>query len=122
MDKGGGSNNQKIGAWGEDLAGAFLKRHGFEIVERNYHCPVGELDIVAKKNKDLYFVEVKTRRTCELANDWAITKTKKERLGKTIKHYCYHRKIEEKGMLSAGLLVTVDKANKKVNLRLALFL
>ena len=54
------SHTQKIGQIGEDLGCMFLKKRGFEIVDRNYWKPWGEIDIVAKKGNDLRFVEVKT--------------------------------------------------------------
>ena len=54
------SHTQKIGQIGEDLGCMFLKKRGFEIVDRNYWKPWGEIDIVAQKGNDLRFVEVKT--------------------------------------------------------------
>ena len=61
-EKSGGSN-QSVGALGEELATAFLKRAGYRIVERNFRCKGGEADIVARDGKILVFVEVKTRRS-----------------------------------------------------------
>lgn len=55
----------KVGKFGEDIACAFLKKHGYKIVERNYLRKWGELDIVAKKARKLCFVEVKTV-SCEI--------------------------------------------------------
>ncbi|MHB0995923.1 MAG: YraN family protein [Elusimicrobiales bacterium] len=45
----------------EEQAACFLKAAGFEIVERNWACPMGELDIVARKDGRLVFVEVRAR-------------------------------------------------------------
>jgi putative endonuclease len=53
------SERQKIGELGEDLAVKFLMKHGFSIVERNYTRRMGEIDIVAKKQGKLRFIEVK---------------------------------------------------------------
>jgi len=69
-----------VGDWGEDIACAFLRKKGFEIVERNFFTPAGEIDIVAKHSGDYYFVEVKTRRESALATDLAIHPVKKWRL------------------------------------------
>lgn len=52
-----------LGACGEDLAAAFLRKRGYEIVCRNYRCSFGEIDIVARHRRQLCFVEVKSRRT-----------------------------------------------------------
>jgi putative endonuclease len=54
-----------IGASGEDRAADALYRRGYRIVERNYRCKVGELDIIARDGPALVFVEVRSRRTGE---------------------------------------------------------
>lgn len=54
------THKQVVGKKGEDLACTYLSEGGFEIVARNYLKPWGEIDIVAKKAKKLYFVEVKS--------------------------------------------------------------
>ncbi len=55
-----------LGLRGESLAAQALQKHGFEIITRNWRCPYGEVDIVATRGDDLYFVEVRTRRTAVL--------------------------------------------------------
>ena len=52
--------NSEIGQTGESEAVNHLKSKGYSIVCQNYDLPMGEIDIVAKKRKRLYFVEVKT--------------------------------------------------------------
>jgi len=49
------------GAWGEDRAAEFLAREGYRILERNYRCSLGEMDIIAREGRTVVFVEVKTR-------------------------------------------------------------
>src|SRR3972149_569934 len=49
------------GKMGEDAAASFLAKEGYKIVERNFRCPLGEIDIVAIDKGVLVFVEVKTR-------------------------------------------------------------
>lgn len=46
---------------GEELAERYLKRQGYAIVERNYRCPLGEIDLIALDKRAVVFVEVKTR-------------------------------------------------------------
>ncbi len=106
--------NKNIGDWGEERAVEFLLRQGFGVVERNYHATVGEIDIVATKNGDYYFIEVKTRLSKDLATDLSITSFKKKKLLKTINHYCYHRHLAEVGLIPAGIIIMVDKVAKKV--------
>lgn len=52
-----------LGRWGEDRAVAYLQRRGVRIVERNYRCALGEIDIIARERNSLLFIEVKTRRS-----------------------------------------------------------
>jgi len=53
--------NKRIGRRGERKAAAFLKKHGYRIVEKNWRSPVGEVDLIAVDGDCLVFVEVKTR-------------------------------------------------------------
>jgi len=50
----------KVGIIGEETAAAFLMKHGFKVLNRNYWKKWGEIDIVAKKDSKLRFIEVKT--------------------------------------------------------------
>lgn len=54
---------RQTGSWGEDAAVAWLKRKGLKILDRNFRCPAGEIDIVAREGRTIVFVEVKTRRS-----------------------------------------------------------
>jgi putative endonuclease len=51
------------GKRGEELAAAYLAEAGYRIIERNYRCLFGEIDIVAEEGETLVFVEVKSRRS-----------------------------------------------------------
>jgi len=53
--------NRKFGDWGERLAEDFLRRHGYEILDKNYQKRCGEIDLICQKDDTLHFVEVKTR-------------------------------------------------------------
>ena len=50
-----------LGVKGEDLAVRYLMNKGFQIIERNFRCRMGEIDIVARDDNYLVFVEVRTR-------------------------------------------------------------
>lgn len=54
-------NKRKIGAQHEQKAGAYLEEKGYEILEFNYRCRQGEIDIIAKDGEYLVFCEVKYR-------------------------------------------------------------
>ncbi len=51
-----------LGQLGEDMAARHLQRLGYVILERNYRCPQGEVDIIARDGERLAFVEVRARR------------------------------------------------------------
>jgi putative endonuclease len=53
---------QGLGRTGERLAAERLERGGYHILERNFRCPYGEIDLIAEQQQELVFVEVKTRR------------------------------------------------------------
>jgi putative endonuclease len=57
------ANNGKLllGKAGERLAEQYLRKKGYKIVERNYRCTVGELDLIVLDQRVVVFVEVKTR-------------------------------------------------------------
>lgn len=112
---------KNLGDWGEELAAKWLATKGFTVLEQNYFSPNGEIDIVAKLGDDIYFIEVKTRRERELANDLSITKQKLFKFKKTVRHFCYKRGVGEVGIICAGLIVLVNKITKTVSLRLAVF-
>jgi putative endonuclease len=63
-----GSDKMRTGKKGEDIAVAYLKGKGYRIVERNYKCPLGEIDIVAKDGDVIVFVEVKSRKSEEFGD------------------------------------------------------
>ena len=73
---------------GEDRAVIFLKQKKYKILQTNYNCRTGEIDIVAKDKKTFVFVEVKTRREGgkELP-EAALTPKKRHRLCKAAQHF-----------------------------------
>lgn len=77
-----------FGNSGEDRATAFLQEQGYEILNRNFFCPFGELDIVAKQGRILAFVEVKTRRSLKFGRPAAaVTLSKQRKLRTTALYY-----------------------------------
>ena len=54
------------GKEGERIAADFLKKNGYRIVEVNYRCPIGEIDIIARDKNEIVFVEVKARKSFAL--------------------------------------------------------
>jgi putative endonuclease len=79
---------RETGILGEKLAKDYLKQRGYRVLETNYRCPEGEVDIIAEYNDYLVFVEVKTRRSLEFGSpEESITAEKRERLRAVAAHY-----------------------------------
>ena len=78
----------RLGKRGEDAAARYLQAKGYSIIERNFRCRLGEVDIVAKHAGELVFVEVKTRTTEEVARPAdSVTAAKQEHLAKAAEVY-----------------------------------
>ena len=60
-----GMHNKELGAEGEQTAVRYLMMRGYEILERNWVCPSGEADIIARDRDCIVFIEVKTRMHSE---------------------------------------------------------
>ncbi|MBI5414758.1 YraN family protein [Candidatus Peregrinibacteria bacterium] len=87
---------RQFGDKGEDLAVEYLKKRGYTILDRNFQTQRGEIDIIAEKDKKIFFVEVKSRR-----NDFfgdaieSITDQKKEKIYRTAFAYLEKKNIPE---------------------------
>jgi putative endonuclease len=72
----------------ESLAVAFLEREGLEILERNYRCKMGEIDLIAKSGDTTIFVEVRARSSEAFGGAAeSITSAKRARLIRAARHY-----------------------------------
>ncbi len=72
----------------ERLAAAFLEREGLKILERNYRCRFGEIDLVASSGPALVFVEVRARRSEAYGGAaGSITAAKRRRIVAAARHY-----------------------------------
>lgn len=76
------------GILGEKIARHFLTRRGYHILETNYRCPHGEIDIIARHQDYLVFIEVRTKRSLKFGSpEESITPAKKEKMVATAWHY-----------------------------------
>jgi len=87
----------KTGEAGEDLACAHLVAQGYEIVERNFRCRSGEVDIVARHGEETVFVEVKERRGSSHGRGVdAVTYGKRRRVIRAARLYAASRGLFER--------------------------
>lgn len=83
--------NVKKGKSGEELAAVYLRDKGYQIIFRNFHSKYGELDIVAKKNNLLVFVEVKTRTQDLFGTPGEAVDNRKQRHMNYVANYFIHQ-------------------------------
>lgn len=85
----------ETGGKGEQLATEFLRKHGYRVIERNYHCRIGEVDIIAREGKELVFVEVRTRESVDFGEpEESIDLSKQKRLVKLSYYYIIEHALE----------------------------
>jgi putative endonuclease len=78
-----------LGRLGEDCAAAFLTDAGYRLLERNWRCAQGEIDLVAERGGEVVFVEVKTRSGVGFGHPFeAITVAKLARLRRLAAAWC----------------------------------
>jgi len=89
-------NRRSLGDRGEDMAAAHLKKQGYKILERNYRTPIGEIDLVARHQGALVFIEVKTRRSRRFGSPQeAVHPAKQERLRNLAEYYLQQQGLGE---------------------------
>ena len=89
-------NKRQTGSQYEEKAAEYMKQHGHQILERNYRCRQGEIDIIAQDGSYLVFVEVKYRGSTE--NGYpseAVTERKKRNIRQVAAYYLYSRRLSE---------------------------
>lgn len=88
----------EIGKFGEEKACEYLSRIGYDIVERNFECSQGEIDIIAwdEQKKELVFIEVKTRTNFNYGNPAdAVNVTKQKHIYWAAQYYIYLHQIKK---------------------------
>ncbi len=114
------TEKRKVGNMGEDIACAYLEKHGFTVKDRNYLRKYGELDIIAEKDGVYHFIEVKTVSRITSIHETAgyraednIHTWKLKRIARTIQAYLLDKKLGDNWQFD---VITV---NLNMNTRLA---
>ncbi|MGH7771194.1 MAG: YraN family protein [Candidatus Binatia bacterium] len=88
---------QILGKEGELIAERYLKRKGYKLVERNYRCPVGEMDLIALDRRVIVFVEVKTRSDDRFGPPLeSVHRRKQEKMIKTALFFLSQRRLHHR--------------------------
>ena len=94
-------DNQELGKIGEELAAKYLAQNKYKIIQRNFRCKLGEIDIIAYdlRNKELVFFEVKTRSNFKYGRpSEAVTKIKKKHIVKAAEYYYNYKSQRNKAI------------------------
>lgn len=89
------ASTHSAGRRGEDRAVAFLRASGYRILERNFRCKLGELDIIARDGDALVFVEVRTRSHGRQGSALeAVSAAKQRQVVRVASYYLASRRME----------------------------
>ena len=78
-----------LGRRGEAVAADWFEQHGYTVIDRNWRCRIGELDIILRRGDLTVFAEVKTRTSVAFGHPFeAITPTKARRLRQLAAEWC----------------------------------
>ena len=115
------NERKKLGDRGEKIAAKLLRKQGYRIIEKNYHSRLGEIDIVAKEDESIVFVEVKTRCSTDFGlPEEALSYDKRRRLSKLALGYLAHRRIKDTNCRFdvVSILMDNNRANKVKHIKL----
>jgi putative endonuclease len=107
------SSRRSLGHFGEVVAEGHLRRQGYEIIERNWRCRLGEIDLVAREGGDWVFVEVRTRQSHSCGTpEESITPAKQRRLLQLACTFLQERGLEDVSWRIDIVAVEVDRAGR----------
>lgn len=93
-------NKRSIGTWGEEVAARFLLQKGYRLICRNFHARLGEIDLIAWHEKELFgetlcFIEVKTRQNIDGLAERAVNRRKRQHMAKAATYFCVKQGINQ---------------------------
>jgi putative endonuclease len=111
-----------LGLFGEDEAAKFLKRNGYKIIERNYKCRYGEIDIIARQKDTWCFIEVKTIQKAASESPFeTIDKKKMEHIENSAACYVSKNKLGREKVRFDAIGIRVSEGKSEIELIKDLF-
>ena len=102
----------EIGQDYEQHAESYLQSQGLSMIEKNYRCRAGEIDLIMRDRSTLVFVEVKARNTSRFGSPvQTVTKAKQKKVIAAAKHYLAQKKIGEKYAVRFDVLGILHQIN-----------
>lgn len=110
------SNLKEIGRYGEDVATEFLEKRDYVIISRNFLCKQGELDIIAQKEEEIIFCEVKTRTNEKFGKPRdAVDFSKKSHMWNSARYFLHINNLVNKYIRFDVIEIFIDKNKTYVN-------
>ncbi|MDY6857045.1 MAG: YraN family protein [Thermodesulfobacteriota bacterium] len=106
-----------LGKKGEEIAVEYLKRQKYKIIERNYMCKFGEVDIIAKDKKTLSFIEVKTRSSLKYVDpSHVVDKRKQHQISKAALYYIIKNNLQNVEARFDVIAIQVSSEGRRIEL------
>lgn len=110
------SYNKDIGKVGEEEVCKYLLKNNYEILDRNFLCKSGEIDIIAKEKDEYVFIEVKTRASKKYGRPAdAVDTNKQKHIINATKYYVYKNYLANKNIRFDVLEVYINKNIMHIN-------
>jgi putative endonuclease len=101
------------GQKGEMLAAAFLRQRGYEIIDSNWRCTRGEIDIIARLGEMLVFVEVRTRHADGTAEAFeSVNSRKQSRMQNAVHLYLAEHELENSAWRIDVIAIALPRSGK----------
>lgn len=109
-------NKKELGNEGEKIAIRYLEKIGYEILKRNFYCKQGEIDIIAKYENKIIFIEVKTRTSINFGRPVdAVNSIKEKHMYNAAKYYLYKKYMLDEEIRFDVIEVLVENGKFNVN-------
>jgi putative endonuclease len=108
---------KELGKKGEEVALRFLKKKGYRIIEKNYVCKMGEMDIIAREKDTLAFIEVKTRTSMRFGPpQLAVNPSKQRQLSKVALNYLNETRLNDVKARFDVVAILLGPVNEEIDL------
>lgn len=110
------NSKQELGKKGEEIACIYLEEKGYKIIEKNFFCKLGEIDIIAKKEKTIIFIEVKTRKNNSFGNPAeAVNKRKQIHMYNVAIYYMLIKRLKNVHVRFDAIEIMRERGDFKIN-------
>lgn len=107
-------DRKKLGNIGEEISCKYLEQIGYKIIERNFSCRQGEIDIIARDKNELIFIEVKTRSNFIFGKPKeSVNLNKQKHIIKSTKYYLHIHRLD-KAFVRFDVIEVYFKKNKYI--------